>query len=172
MNREHIARLHEAMTDLERDLEQRDTALRQRTRGVDTTIRVLAGAMGILALANLYFVNSLTQEVQLMVSAMREMTGHFTQVAEHMDTMTGTIASMDEDVALMPVIRDQMHELAGRVDRMGGNVAGMRDTTTRMDARMDGLNAGIHDMSQRFRALNRSVAGMGADVDQMARPIP
>jgi hypothetical protein len=86
--------------------------------------------------------------------------------------MTGTIESMDEDVALMPVIRDQMHELAGRVDRMGGDVAGMRDTTARMDSRMDGLNAGIYEMSQRFRGLNRSVAGMGEDVDQMARPIP
>jgi hypothetical protein len=72
----------------------------------------------------------------------------------------------------MPVIRDQMHELAGRVDRMGGDVAGMRDTTARMDGRMDGLNAGIYEMSQRFRGLNRSVAGMGQDVDQMARPIP
>ena len=54
-----------------------------------------------------------------------------------------------------------MHELAGRVARMGGDVAGMRDTTARMDSRMDGLNAGIHEMSQRFRGLNRSVAGMG-----------
>jgi hypothetical protein len=172
MNREHIERLTETLGHLESDIKRRDDAVRERTRGVDITIRALAGAMGLLALANLYFVNDLTQEVKLMVAALREMTGHFTAVSERMDTMTGTIDGMDRNVALMPVIRDQMHELAGRVDRMGGDVALMRGTAASMDARMDGLNAGIFDMSVRFRGLNRSVSGVGADVDQMARPIP
>jgi len=172
MNREHIDRLAEALDHLEEDLKRRDETIRGRTRGVDITIRALAAAMGILALVNLYYVNSLTQEVKLMIAAMGEMTGHFANVSEHMDHLTGTIKAMDRSVALMPVIRDQMNELAGRVDRMGGDVALMGGTTASMDARMDVLNAGIYDMSQRFRGLNRSVAGMGSDVDQMSRPIP
>jgi len=89
-----------------------------------------------------------------------------------MQTLTGTIDGMDRSVALMPVIRDQMGAIGGQVDRMSRDVAGLRGTTARMDGRMDALNAGVFDMSQRFRGLNRSVAGMGADVDQMARPIP
>jgi hypothetical protein len=79
---------------------------------------------------------------------------------------------MDRNVALMPVMRDQLWEIGGQVDRMGQDVDGMRRTTAAMDGRMGLLNAGVFDMSQRFRGLNRSVSGMGADVDQMARPIP
>ena len=40
------------------------------------------------------------------------------------------------------------------------------------EGRMDALNAAVYDMSQRFRGLNRIVAGMGTDVDEMARRIP
>jgi methyl-accepting chemotaxis protein len=172
MNPEHIDRLSDTLDRLEEDLERRDDAIRGRTRGVDLTIRALAGAMGILALVNLYYVNALTQEVKLMIVAMGEMTGHFGNVAERMNGVTGTIKSMDKSVALMPVIRDQMSELAGQVDRMADDVARMSDTADRMDGRMDELNIGIYDMSQRFRGLNRSVTGMGADVDQMSRPLP
>lgn len=172
MNREHIDRLSKTLDHLEKDLARRDDALRGRARGVDVMIRALTAAMGILALVNLYYVNALTQEVKLMIAALGEMTGHFANVAERMDGLTGTIKAMDRSVALMPVIRDQMSELAGRVERMGGDVALMRGTAASMDSRMDGLNAGIYDMSQRFRGLNRSVAGMEADVDQMSRPIP
>lgn len=172
MNRAHLERLDEALTRLEDDLGARDTEAREHTRGVGALIRGLAVAIGILALANLYFVNALTEEVKLMTFGLQEMTGHFGNVAERMQTLTVTIDEMDRSVALMPVIRDQMGALGGQVDRMGLDVAGLRGTTGRMDGRMDALNAGVFDMSQRFRGLNRSVAGMGADVDQMARPIP
>jgi len=172
MNRAHLERLDEALTRLEDDLGARDTQVRERTRGVGALIRGLALAIGILALANLYFVNALTEEVRLMTFGLQEMTGHFGNVAERMQTLTGAIDAMDRSVALMPVIRDQMGAIGGQVDRMNRDVAGLRDTTARMDGRMDALNAGVFDMSQRFRGLNRSVAGMGADVDQMARPIP
>jgi len=172
MNRAHLERLDEALTRLEDDLGACDTQVCERTRGVGAVIRGLAVAIGILALTNLYFVNALTEEVKLMTLAMQEMTGHFGNVAERMQTLTGTIDGMDRSVALMPVIRDQMDAIGGQVDRMSRDVAGLRGTTARMDGRMDALNAGVFDMSQRFRGLNRSVAGMGADVDQMARPIP
>ena len=107
-------------------------ARRGRARGVDIMIRALTAAMGILALVNLYYVNALTQEVKLMIAALGEMTGHFANVAERMDGLTGTIKAMDRSVALMPVVRDQMSELAGRVERMGGDVALMRGTAASM----------------------------------------
>lgn len=164
--------MEETLTRLEEDLAARSEAMTRRARGVGALIRGLALAMGVLALANLYFVNALTQEVKLMILALQEMTGHFGNVSERMQTMTGTIDAMDRSVALMPVIRDQMREIGEQVDRMAGDVAGMRQTTASMDGRMDALTAGVFDMTLRFRGLNRSVAGMGSDVDQMARPIP
>jgi hypothetical protein len=172
MSREHLERLSETLIRLEGELQARGQEMRDRTRGVESMIRALALAMGVLALANLYFVNALTEEVKLTVGALHEMSGHFAQVAGRMDRMTGTVEAMDRNVALMPVMRDQLWEIGGQVDRMGQDVDGMRRTTAAMDGRMGLLNAGVFDMSQRFRGLNRSVSGMGADVDQMARPIP
>ncbi len=172
MNRAHLERIDEALTRLETDIEARRTQVRQHTRGVGVLLRGLGVAVAILALANLYFVNALTEEVRLITLAMQKMTGHFGQVAGRMQTLTGSVEGMERNVALMPVVRDQMGEIGVQVDRMGQDVAGLRGSTARMDGRMDALNAGVFDMSQRFRGLNRSVAGMGADVDQMARPIP
>jgi uncharacterized protein YoxC len=172
MSPEHIEHLTDTLVQLEADIETRREDVQGRARGVGLMIRGLAAAMAILALSNLYFVNALTEEVKLMTMAMQEMTGHFANVSERMDSITLTLQDMDESVALMPVMREQMRTIAGHVAGMGEDVTGMRRSTDTMDARMDALNTGVFDMSRRFRALNASVAGMGADVDQMARPIP
>lgn len=172
IERAQLLRLEETLTRLESDMAARSAEVKARVHGVGTLIRVLAAAMGVVALANLYFINDLTMEVRQSILGLQEMTGHFGEVSERMDTLTRTVESMDRQVALMPVMRDQIDEIALHVRRMESDVDGMRVSTSSMDIRLDGLNAGIFDMSRRFHGLNRSVGAMGADVNQMSRPLP
>jgi hypothetical protein len=172
IERAHIERLEQTLQRLESDLQTRGAEVKARTRGVGLLIRIMAAAMGLLALGNLYFVNDLTTEVRLSILSLQEMTGHFREVSDRMDTLTDTVESMDRRVALMPVIRDQVYEIAGHVHRMETDVGGMRGSVRSMDIHLDGLNAGVFDMSRRFHGLNRSVGGMGIDVEQLSRPMP
>jgi hypothetical protein len=71
--REHIERISETLENLESDLEARGEEIGERVRGVELVIRILSAVMGLLALANLYFVNDLTDEVKSMIRSMNQM---------------------------------------------------------------------------------------------------
>lgn len=169
---EHIERLLILTRDLERELAGHTSDLDRHARGSAALVRALVLIMGVLALGNLWFVYDLTQEVRQVIAGMDEMRGHFGRVSARMADIRTSAAAMEHDVGLMPVVGAQMHQIGGDLDRMRAAVAAMRGTTGTMDARMDGLNRDLADMTVRFRSLNRSVGTMGADVEQMARPVP
>ena len=74
---DQVERLLRSLRRLESDLVERSAQASQRSRGVATLVRALAIVMGALALANLYFVNDLTQEVRAAIANMDEMTDYF-----------------------------------------------------------------------------------------------
>ncbi|MCU0835246.1 MAG: hypothetical protein MUC77_12575 [Chromatiaceae bacterium] len=169
---EHIERLLILTRDLERELAGRAHDLDRHARGSAALVRALVLIMGVLALANLWFVYDLTQEIRQVIAGMDEMRGHFGRVSARMADIQARTAAMEQDVGLMPVVGAQMQQIGGDLDHMRAAVASMRGTTGAMDVRMDDLNRDLADMTVRFRSLNRSVGAMGADVDQMARPVP
>jgi hypothetical protein len=66
---DRIERISEVLENLERDMDARGQEVGERIRGTELLIRILAAVMGVLALANLYFVNDLTQEVKVMIGS-------------------------------------------------------------------------------------------------------
>ena len=162
----------ESLEHLEADIDERDRANRDNEHGTQTWVRGLSWGMFLLALANLYFVNDLTLEVRDMIDAMEEMTGHFGVVSERMHRVTDKVGAMNTHVAMMPIIDAQMAEISDHIAGMERDVATMRGAAAQIDGRMDSMSLSVLDMSQRFRAVNLSVGGMSADVDQMARPVP
>lgn len=169
---EHIDRIDRVLENLETDLETRGEALGERLRGTELLIRILAAIMGVVALANLYFVNDLTQEIRVMIGSMNEMTGHFADVSRRMDRLSSTVASMTLTVGMMPIMADQLDEISGHVESMGRDVTRMAGSTATIDERIRVLNRDTLDMAGRFRSVNEIVRNMGIDVDQMARPMP
>jgi hypothetical protein len=103
----------------------------------------------VLALANLWFVYDLTQEVRQVIAGMDEMRGHFGRVSARMADIRASTAAMEQDVGLMPVVGAQMQQIGRDLDHMRAAVAAMRGSTGAMDARMDGLNRGLADMTVR-----------------------
>jgi methyl-accepting chemotaxis protein len=169
---DRIERLRGTLTELDRDLETRTEKASKRSRGVADLVRLLALLMGGLALANLYFVNDLTQEIQLVIGNMDEMSDHFERVSRLMTDVRETVGDMEDNVKMVPIVSAQTREIAARMDGMRGNVARVGTSSASLDRRMDIMNAGVADMSVRFRSLNQSIGTMSGDVDQMARPVP
>lgn len=167
-----IERLLMLARDLEADLAGRSQALDRHARGAAALVRALALIMGVLALANLWFVYNLTQEVRLVIAGMDEMRGHFARVSDRMSEIRASTAAMDDNTRLMPVVAAQMRQLGSDMERMRGAVAEMAGSTATIERRMDVLNRDLADMTLRFRSLNHSVGAMGDHVNQMARPVP
>ena len=169
---EHIERLDAVLENLEADLEARGEALGERVRGAELVIRILAAVMGLLALANLYFVNDLTEEIKEMTRSMDQMTDHFSDVSLRMGSMTHSVDSMKDTMGMLPIVAAQMDEISEHVEAMGGDVARIRQTRVAVDERIDLLNRDMLDMAGRFRSVNRSIGVMGRGVGQMSAPIP
>jgi methyl-accepting chemotaxis protein len=169
---DQVERLLRSLRRLESDLVERSAQASQRSRGVATLVRALAIVMGALALANLYFVNDLTQEVRAAIANMDEMTDYFGRVAASMSAIRKTVSTMQDHVRVMPVVAAQTREIAGRMDSMRDSVTGLNGTTATLKHRMDVMNLTVVDMAHRFRSLNQSVGLMGRDVNQMSRPVP
>ncbi|RKT43839.1 hypothetical protein [Thiocapsa rosea] len=164
-------RINEILKGTEADLTRR---IRDQKKAGRKAIapRVFFVLIGILALANLYFVNQLTMEIRAIISNLNEMYGHFATVSGRMSEIRGDMTRMEQEIRLMPVLREQMETLAVKVERMNRDVGEMTESMGEMDGRVGTINASVSDMALRFRGLNQKVGQMGLDVDQMARPVP
>ncbi len=169
---DRINRFDELLQRLEHDQAQRLQRSRERAKGAGTMIAVLIVVLGSLALANLYFVNALTQEGRVVIAQMNEMTRYVETVSERMHSIRDEVNAMNTPVALMPVIGEQMHALAQQVARMERSIGTMRQSTTQIDGHIGGLDTSFTDMATRFRVLNSRLNAMRHDVEQMARPVP
>ncbi len=120
---EHIERLLILTRDLERELAGRAHDLDRHARGSAALVRALVLIMGVLALANLWFVYDLTQEIRQVIAGMDEMRGHFGRVSARMADIQARTAAMEQDVGLMPVVGAQMQQIGGDLDHMRAAVA-------------------------------------------------
>lgn len=147
---------------------------RERAAGVrrEVPTRIIFSLIGLLALANLYFVNQLTQDIKTIIASMNEMYTHFERVSQRMSNMRDYVTDMEGNMRMMPIIREQMEEISNDIGAMNRDVASMTASVVDMDQRVGSVNASVGDMMLRFRSVNRSVGRIGDDVDQMARPIP
>jgi methyl-accepting chemotaxis protein len=170
--RDRIERLNQVLCDLEQTLSESEQASGERTRGVTLLIRVVVVLIAAFALANLYFINDLTQEVRVVIAGMDAMSGHIERIAGRMGAMEQSVAAIGGDVHLMPVFSAQMQEIAGHVQGLQDSVADMQQSTDHLHGRIGRMQLSIADMAARFHGLNQAVGGMGVDVNQMAKPVP
>lgn len=171
MDKTQIDQIYEVLDHMEGDMTARAQA-RSEEGSQSVGAKILFAIIGCLALANLYFVNTLTQDIKTIILSMNEMYEHFGRVSHRMRDMRDYVAAMEGNIRLMPVMREQMEGLSSNISLMAGDVGGMRSSVTGMDQRVGAVSATVFDMALRFRDLNRNVGQMGLDVDQMALPVP
>lgn len=141
-------------------------------RKANITMRVVLVLLGCMVLANLQFVYMLTAEFRTVVKDMVAMYEHFGRVADRMDSMTGYVQSMEEDMRLMPVMREQMTLMNTRITSMSSNMSAMSTDMHNMQQQVGTMGQGMGSMSQRFHHLNSNVRNMGQDVGTMADTVP
>ena len=169
---DQITNLLQTMDNLEADLLEDLEHTRRYSRRAERFIYTLIMMMGVMSLANIYFVNDITQEVRLVVRNMNEMYGHFANVSELMTRMRGIVNNMETNMKMMPIMGEQMAEIGDDTRSMKRDVGYMNSTITTLDHQIGAMNASVWDMSVRFRNLNTTIGNMGQDVHQFARPVP
>ena len=147
IERDRVEALTELMADLEQDLDRSDSLIGRRHRGVNLWVRIVVGIVAALALSNLYFVNDLTDEVRLVITRMQEMNSLFTRVSDRMDQISVEVDGIERNVLLMPVVAEQMREMASHVTVMEQSVAFMDRAAARLGDSVALMDANLHDIA-------------------------
>lgn len=167
--------LEQALASITRFEQQVDAAQDQIDhdhRKANITMRVVLVLLGCMVLANLQFVYMLTAEFRTVIKDMVAMYEHFGRVADRMDTMSTYMQQMEQDMRLMPVMREQVMQMNRHVASMSSNMANMNQDMGNMQQQVGTMDQGMGSMSQRFHNLNGNVGSMGRDVGKMADTVP
>jgi uncharacterized protein YdcH (DUF465 family) len=157
---------------LEEQVQTSQENIDREHRKANITMRVVLILLGCMVLANLQFVYMLTAEFRGVVKNMVAMYEHFGRVAERMDSMTVYVASMENDMRLMPVMRQQMALMNVRITSMSSDMGNMTQDMGNMQTQVSSMGQNMGSMSQRFQHLNSNVGVMGNDVGNMADTVP
>jgi len=167
-----VSRLLDQLGQIEQELKRHKLEARDQARPTVVFVRALLLIMGTLALANIYFVNEVVQEVAVTVRNLNEMYHHFARTSERVSDVNGYVTAIGENVKTVPVIEDQLVAMGDRVESMRKSVKQNTDYLVLTDQHMGVMRNSVRDMAVRFRALNNNVRYMGQDVYQMSKPLP
>jgi hypothetical protein len=161
-----------AIASFEEQVQAHQEAVANEHRKANLTMRVVLVLLACMVLANLEFVYMLTAEFRTVIKDMVAMYEHFGRVADRMDVMASYMQTMDQDMRLMPVMREQMTLMSTDVSSMSSNMTNMSKDMGNMQQQISTMDNGMGSMRQRFQSVNGNVGSMGRDVNSMSNTVP
>lgn len=160
--------LERTASDIRRN-QQEETEREKRTnRFTQAFVTVLA----VVALLNLYFVGNLAQEIQLMARNMNQATGQLQDMSDRMSGMRYHVASMGENVGMMPIVAQQMRSISGEMQYIEADLEDIRANMTAMTTHVGNLTTDVDTMRLLFRDVNGKFIVMRQNVRQIAGVLP
>ncbi|WP_006786638.1 hypothetical protein [Thiorhodospira sibirica] len=146
-----------------------DAGLARRTQRL---LQIVFLLIGLVALVNLYFVSDLAQETQIIIRNMTTMYEQFGEMSERMSGMRTHVSAMGQNIALMPVMVDQMDMISRNMLSMEHDVSGMRTHMQHLTGHVHVMYQDIHTMNLLFRDVNGKLVHMRYYVGHMSNVVP
>lgn len=144
---------------------------------VTQIVRIATLGLLILAMAMLYLIFTLGNDMGLITKHMREMNDHmiimrqnFEIVAERMQTMESSVKSMSGSIQVMPALAKDVQTMEKTVTKMQQNMININGTLFAMRQSMMALSKDVEGMRLRFEDLTLSLNGIGNNVNRMTQP--
>ncbi len=144
---------------------------------VTQIVRIATLGLLILAIAMLYLIFTLGNDMGLITKHMREMNEHmiimrqnFEIVAERMQTMESSVKSMSVSIEAMPAIAQDVATMDATVSKMQKNMININGSLFAMRQSMTLLAKDVEGMRGRFEELALSLNGIGNNVNRMTQP--
>lgn len=144
---------------------------------VTQIVRIATLGLLILAIAMLYLIFTLGNDMGLITKHMHEMNDHmiimrqnFEIVAERMQTMETSVKNMSVSIQAMPAIANDVQSMEKTVSKMQKNMININGTLFAMRQSMTLLAKDVEGMRLRFEDLTLSLNGIGNNVNRMTQP--
>jgi len=159
-----------AMEDFVRAMELRTVRNVRVAKRVTAMIRFGAVGFALLGVLMGVMIWAFTDRVHLMTGVLSTMQIEFGQMSDNMAEMRRTLDRLQKDMASFTSITEEMHVTRGAVSAMNGGVQEMGAQTEAMSRDFELVTRHVGEMTQSFRLLSPSVAGIGVNVDQGSGP--
>ena len=169
--RDDDKRLNESLEKLDRILrrmEKRQAKVEQRVVDLYQTAFI---ALAVIVISIALLVVILSRQLPSMTSTIVAMNAHFTNVADDMARMDGTIQKMHRGMDSLPVIITHVDRVHGDVGSMIHDIDMVGDSFGYIDHRMVDMSTSVGDMRNSFQHMEYTVDYMGRDINDMSQPM-
>ncbi|MBF0124934.1 MAG: hypothetical protein HQL60_06335 [Magnetococcales bacterium] len=163
--------LRQAVEDFKAAMAVRSSLNLRVARRVTAILRVGMVSMGVVAIIFLFLLLVLTSKITYMIDVIDTMNKQFTSMASDMGAMRGVIVQMDQHVAALPVIVQEIETMKGSVSSLNHNINNIAARMKVIDDSLTGITYNVGNMTTTFRVMDGHVNGIGQDVQRMSRPM-
>lgn len=150
-------------------IKQNSDRIYKRTSRV---IQIVFFSIGLVLIANMYFIYDFTQGILSMISSMNEMYLHFGNMTAHVHGITESVVSMTTHIEVLPNMAENINSMNHTVANMNNNVQSMQGEVGIMAQDVGSINNSLGDMTHRFDQVNGDMDKIGESVHQMSRVVP
>ncbi|MBF0157902.1 MAG: hypothetical protein HQL58_00085 [Magnetococcales bacterium] len=163
--------LRQAADDFKKAMAIRNNFNIRIARRVTAILRVGMVSMGVVAIIFLLLLLVLTSKITYMIDVIDTMNYQFTSMAKDMATMRTVIVQMDQHVATLPVIVQEIGTMKGSVSSLHHNIDDIAARMKGIDDSLTTITYNVGNMTNTFRVMDGHVNGIGHDVQRMSRPM-
>lgn len=135
--------------------------------------------LAIIAISILILLLSLSSQVNRIANVVGEMNTHFTAISQKMDRIKGHMNSMEQQVALVRNIADQvvimdeqMERITGDMTTMQGQVDGIRSNLATVRTRVGGMALSVDQINLELQGMTQEMHRMGKPARTMHKMFP
>ena len=141
----------------------------RRTTRIIKTVFI---SIGLLLVANIYFIYDFRQGIVTMTSSMTDMYDHFGNMHNQVHGITESVVKMTNHIDVLPSMNESMTSMDHTLVNINADVQFMQVEVGLMSKDVGSINHNITDMTYRFDQVNDNMNKIGDSVHQMSRSIP
>lgn len=138
---------------------------------VTSILRVGMISLGVVAVIFLFLLLVLTSKITYMIDVIDTMNSQFTSMSKDMGEMRRVIVQMDQHMATMPTIVQEVDGMKGTVSSLNGHIGTIATKMQAIDKGLANITTHVGNMTATFRVMDGSVNRIGQDVNRISRPM-
>lgn len=169
---EQNADLTMALQKFENIMQYRSDMYTRLANRVRNFVRGGMAIVSMVALALFFLLYTLATQMQHAAESTRQIQANVTHVAESMVVMRKLVDQLDQRVALMQDIQNNMSGITQNTQGMVNNVNALNTEMHQVKQRMDNINQSLSRVTHSVSGIGHSVNRVGRDMNGMTGMFP
>lgn len=167
---EQHAEIRQAMADFRYGMEIRSSLNLRVAKRVTLMLRTGIFGMGLLTLILLLMLMAFNNKLVQMSQVLDTMNQKFSAMSSDMGEMRLVLKRMDKNIMYLPGIVNETDEIANVMHIMRDDIAEITGSVNKLQTNVSDIGGDVDHMTQTFRGLDTTMQHLGVDINNMSGP--